>query len=141
MRDADGIVLDNGLVRVHVDADGLVDSIIDLAHDRELVPSDRSANLLFLHEDLPNAWDAWDIDAHYRHSFVELRAADSVELVTDGDLRATVRVRRHFGASELVQTIAVHADDVRVHLGVDVDWQEREKLLKASLPFVVHAQH
>ncbi|GGL71034.1 alpha-mannosidase [Curtobacterium citreum] len=138
---ADGTVLDNGLVRVHVDGDGLVHSIVDLAHDRELVPADRSANLLHLHEDLPNAWDAWDVDAHYRRSVVELRAAESVELTTDGDLRAVVRVRRVFGSSELVQTIAVHADDVRVHLGVDLEWREREKLLKASLPFVVHAQH
>lgn len=141
VRDEDGIVLDNGLVRVHVDAEGLLDSIRDLTADRELVPAGRSANLLHLHEDLPNAWDAWDIDAHYRRSVVELRATDRIDLDTDDDLRAVVRVHRAFGASELVQTIALHADDVRVHLGVDLEWQEREKLLKASLPFVVHAQH
>ncbi|MGU3409003.1 alpha-mannosidase [Microbacterium sp. M1A1_1b] len=141
VQEDDGIVLDNGLVRVHVDTEGLLDSIRDLAADRELVPEGRSANLLHLHEDLPNAWDAWDIDAHYRRSVVELRATDRIELDTDGDLRAVVRVHRTFGSSELVQTVAVHADDVRVHLGVDLEWQEREKLLKASLPFVVHAQH
>jgi alpha-mannosidase len=140
-RDGDDIVLGNGLVRVRVDARGLVTSIVDLSADRELVPADRVANLLRLHQDLPNAWDAWDIDAHYRHTYDDLDRADAVELSIDSDLRARVVVTRTFGTSRLTQTIAVHADDVRVHFAVDLDWNEREKLLKASLPFVVHAHH
>lgn len=140
-RDGDDIVIENGLVRVRIDARGLVTSIVDLAAGRELVPAGRVANLLRLHQDLPNAWDAWDIDAHYRHTFDDLDTADAIELSVDGDLRARVSVTRTFGTSRLTQTIAVNADDVRVHFGVDLDWNEREKLLKASLPFVVHAQH
>jgi len=140
-RGGDDIVLDNGLVRVTVDARGLVTSIVDLAENRELVPAGRVANLLQLHQDLPNAWDAWDIDAHYRYTSDDLDAADAVELIVDGDLRARVVVTRSFGTSRLTQTIAVQADDVRVHFAVDLDWNEREKLLKASLPFVVHAHH
>ncbi|MDR6689713.1 alpha-mannosidase [Microbacterium sp. 1154] len=140
-RDGETIVLENGLVRVTVDARGLVTSIIDLVEQRELVPAGRVANLLQLHQDLPNAWDAWDIDAHYRHTFDDLDAADAVELLVDGDLRARVVVTRAFGTSRVTQTIAVQADDVRVHFAVDLDWNEREKLLKASLPFVVHAHH
>ncbi|MCJ1708787.1 glycoside hydrolase family 38 C-terminal domain-containing protein [Microbacterium sp. VKM Ac-2923] len=135
------IVLDNGLVRVTVDARGLVTSIVDLAASRELVPAGRVANLLQLHQDLPNAWDAWDIDAHYRYTFDDLDTADTVELAVDDELRARVIVTRTFGASRLTQTIAVNADDERVHFAVDLDWNEREKLLKASLPFVVHAHH
>ncbi|MDR6097740.1 glycoside hydrolase family 38 C-terminal domain-containing protein [Microbacterium sp. SORGH_AS_0454] len=140
-RDGEDIVLDNGLVRVTVDARGLVTSIVDLAENRELVPAGRVANLLQLHQDLPNAWDAWDIDAHYRYTFDDLDTADAVELLVDGDLRARVVVTRSFGTSRLTQTVAVQADDVRVHFAVDLDWNEREKLLKASLPFVVHAHH
>jgi alpha-mannosidase len=140
-RVGDDIVLENGLVRVRVDARGLVTSIRDLGANRELVPEGRAANSLRLHQDLPNAWDAWDIDAHYRHTFDDLDTADAIELSIDGDLRARVLVTRTFGTSRLTQTIAVNADDVRVHFGVDLDWNEREKLLKASLPFVVHAHH
>jgi len=140
-RVGDDIVLENGLVRVRVDARGLVTSIVDLGANRELVPAGRAANLLRLHQDLPNAWDAWDIDAHYRHTFDDLDTADAIELSVDDDLRARVSVTRTFGTSRLTQTIAVNADDVRVHFGVDLDWNEREKLLKASLPFVVHAHH
>ncbi|PSL37988.1 alpha-mannosidase [Labedella gwakjiensis] len=140
-RDGDTIVVENGLVRIVVDGRGLVVSIVDLGGDRELVPAGRAANLLQLHQDVPNAWDAWDIDAHYRNTVRDLDVADEVDLVEAGPLRAVVRVRRAFGTSRVEQTIAVHADDVRVHLGVELEWNEREKLLKASLPFVVHAQH
>ncbi|MQA06917.1 MAG: alpha-mannosidase, partial [Streptosporangiales bacterium] len=63
-----GYVLDNGLLRVTVDAAGLVTSLLDLRADRELVPPGGAANLLQLHQDLPNAWDAWDVDAFYRNT-------------------------------------------------------------------------
>lgn len=74
-----GTVLDNGLLRVTLDARGLITSIVDLRHaDRELVPAGRAANLLQLHEDIPTAWDAWDVDAHYRASRTDLVEAASV---------------------------------------------------------------
>lgn len=136
-----GIVLDNGLVRVAIDERGLLNSVFDQRANRELVPAGRAANLLQLHQDLPNAWDAWDIDAHYRHTVRDLTELESMDVVEAGPLRAVVEVRRAFGASRLTQRITLHADDPQVRLGVELDWHEREKLLKAALPFVVHAQH
>lgn len=141
VHEGEDVVVANGLVRVRVDARGLIVSIIDLAAGRELVPAGRAANLLQLHQDLPNAWDAWDIDAHYRRTVRDLDEADAITVEEIDGLRAVVRVTRTFGTSRVEQIIAVHADDNRVHLGADLDWNEREKLLKASLPFVVHAQN
>jgi alpha-mannosidase len=141
IRDDADIIVANDLVVVRIDGRGLITSLHDLSADRELVPAGRVVNLLQLHQDLPNAWDAWDIDAHYRHTVRDLTEADSIEVTAQGPQVATVRVARSFGASRVIQTISVHADDPRVHLRVEADWQENEKLLKASLPFVVHAQH
>jgi alpha-mannosidase len=140
---ADGAtVLDNGLLRVTLDARGLITSIVDLRHaDRELVPAGRAANLLQLHEDIPTAWDAWDVDAHYRASRTDLVEAASVELVEDSPLRATVEVVRGFGRSRVVQRVSLHADDARIHATADLDWREDEKLLKVTFPLSVHAQH
>ncbi len=140
-RDAEGgFILDNGLVRVTVDARGLIVSVWDEDAERELIPVDRVANLLQLHEDLPNAWDAWDIDAHYRNSVRDLVEVDEMHADDESLLRAVVRVRRSFSSSTVEQTIALHADDPRVYLGVDLEWAEQEKLLKVSLPFEVRAQ-
>ncbi len=139
--DGGNIVLSNGLVTVTIDDRGLISSIVDVAADRQVVPAGRVANLLQLHEDLPNAWDAWDIDAHYRRSVRDLIEVDALELAEDGPLRAVVSVKRSFGASSLTQTITLHADSPVLQLNVELDWRENEKLLKVSLPFVVHAHH
>ena len=62
-----GQVLDNGLVRVEIDGDGLLASVHDLTAGREVLAPGERGNLLQLHTDLPNPWDAWDIDRHYLH--------------------------------------------------------------------------
>ena len=137
----DGVetVLDNGLVRVVVDADGLLSSVHDLAADREVLAPGAFGNLLQLHTDFPNFWDAWDIDAHYRRQFTDLTAADSVTVAEDGPLLAAVRVERSFGRSRIVQTISLRTGSPRIDVDTEIDWHETEKILKAAFPLDVHA--
>ncbi|NBE55858.1 alpha-mannosidase, partial [Streptomyces boluensis] len=139
---ADGAwVLENDHLRVTVDADGLLSSVRDLrAAGREVLPPGNRGNLLQLHPDHPNQWDAWDIDKHYRRKHTDLTAADSVELVESGPLRATVRVVRSFGASRITQELRLAAGSRRVDIVTDVDWQESEKVLKAAFPLDVQAE-
>ncbi|GAA3563986.1 glycoside hydrolase family 38 C-terminal domain-containing protein [Microlunatus spumicola] len=133
--DGDGFVLENDLVRVRVDARGLIVSILDLVAARELVPEGRAAGLLQLHRDVPNRWDAWDIDRTYQRTTTDLVDAVSLTAVEGGALR----VERRFGDSSLVQTIALAPDAARIDLGFTVDWHERQKLLKLAFPLDVHA--
>ncbi|MET9385191.1 glycoside hydrolase family 38 C-terminal domain-containing protein [Streptomyces sp. NPDC002928] len=132
------IVLENAWTRVRIDADGLIESVRDLNADREVLCG--RGNLLQLHPDHPNAWDAWDIDRHYRRRHTDLTDAESVELVEDGPLRATVRVTRTFGRSRITQEIRLTAASRRLDIVSDVDWQESEKVLKAAFPIDVHAE-
>jgi alpha-mannosidase len=134
-----GRVLDNGLVRVEVDEDGLLASVRDLVAGRELLAPGARGNLLQLHPDLPNHWDAWDVDRHYRRRHTDLTDAESVTVVDAGPLVAAVRVERAFGDSRLVQTITVTAGSPAVRIDTDIDWHEREKILKLAFPLDVHA--
>lgn len=136
----DGFVLDNGLLRVTVDRDGLIAAVRDLDAHREVVAPGHRANLLQLHPDHPNHWDAWDIDRHYRRSRTDLTDAESVELVEEGPLRTAVRVVRTFGKSRIVQEIRLAAGSRQVDIETEVDWQESEKVLKAAFPLDVHAE-
>ncbi|MGY4901188.1 alpha-mannosidase [Streptomyces sp. 900116325] len=135
-----GFVLDNGLLRVTVDHDGLIAAVRDLDAHREVIAPGHRANLLQLHPDHPNHWDAWDIDRHYRRSRTDLTDAESVELVEEGPLRTAVRVVRTFGKSRLVQEIRLAAGSRQVDIETEVDWQESEKVLKAAFPLDVHAE-
>jgi alpha-mannosidase len=135
----DGTVLDNGLVRVDLDADGLLRSVRDLVADRELVAPDARGNLLQLHPDQPARWDAWNLDRHYLRRRTDLRAADSVTVTDAGPLLAAVRVERHFGRSRVTQTYRLAAGARRLDVDTEVDWRESEKVLKAAFPLDVHA--
>ncbi|MGH3382833.1 MAG: alpha-mannosidase [Actinoallomurus sp.] len=134
-----GSTVENGLVTVRIDADGLLASVFDVAAGREVFAPGARGNLLQLHTDLPNHWDAWDIDRHYRHRHTDLTAADAVTVVDEGPLVASVRVERSFGESRIVQTISVQTGSPAVRIDTEIDWHEREKILKAAFPLDVHA--
>ncbi|MCQ4211503.1 alpha-mannosidase [Streptomyces longispororuber] len=135
------IVLANEHLTVTVDSDGLLTSVRDLDHGgREALAPGSRGNLLQLHPDHPTQYDAWDLDAHYRHTRTDLTDAESVELVEDGPLRVAVRVTRSFGRSRITQEYRLAAGSRRLDVVTDVDWQESEKVLKAAFPLDVHAE-
>ncbi|WP_406494574.1 glycosyl hydrolase-related protein [Streptomyces sp. NBC_00846] len=132
----DGFVLDNGLVRVRIDAQGLVTSAYDIAADREALAPGTAGGLLQLHQDFPNEYDAWDIDAFYRNTVHNLRDADSVGAEEGG-----VRIVRTFGDSRIEQLISLPEGSRRLDIDTEIDWHEKEKLLKAAFPLDVRADH
>ncbi|WP_230194155.1 alpha-mannosidase [Streptomyces coriariae] len=135
-----GHVLDNGLVRVQVAEDGTLSSVFDLRANREVLAD--QGNLLRLHTDLPNYWDAWDIDKHYRNRYTDLLEPDAVTVVEENPLVGAIRVTRSFGkGSTITQTITLRAGSPRVDFETDIDWHEAEKILKAAFPVDVRAPH
>ncbi|MET9381161.1 glycoside hydrolase family 38 C-terminal domain-containing protein [Streptomyces sp. NPDC002928] len=135
-----GRVLDNGLVRVEVTEDGTLSSVYDLRAKREVLAD--KGNLLRLHTDLPNYWDAWDIDKHYKNRYTDLLDADSVTVVEEDPLLGAIRVERSFGkGSKITQTITVRAGSPRIDIETDIDWHEAEKILKAAFPVDIRAPH
>ncbi|MFJ9683241.1 alpha-mannosidase [Streptomyces sp. NPDC101194] len=131
-----GFRLDNGLLRVTVDARGLVVSVVDLVAGRETVAPGCAANLLQVHPDLPNRWDAWDVDSFYRNTVTDLTEADAVRRSGDG-----VEVVRTFGSSRVTQLLTLRTGARRLDIDTEVDWHEREKFLKAAFPIDVRADH
>jgi alpha-mannosidase len=136
LREGDTVVLDNGLLRVVIDARGLVTSAFDIGAAREALAPGKAGNLLQLHQDLPNQWDAWDIDAFYRHTVQDLTEADSVQALQGG-----VRVIRTFGRSRVEQVLSMQPGARRLDVETVIDWHEREKVLKAAFPLDVRASH
>ncbi|WP_232499365.1 alpha-mannosidase [Agromyces humatus] len=134
------ITLANAHLEATLDADGLLVSLRDLASRRESVPTGHPAKLLQLFRDTPTQWDAWDIDAHYVRNVEELRAAETVEIVQSDAATASVRIVRRFGASSLVETVSLAAGARALEVDFDIDWRERQKLLKLAFPLDVHAE-
>lgn len=137
-----GYILDNGIIRAVVDANGLLASLTDRATGREAIAPGEFGNLLELHRDTPNEWDAWDIDAFYRRNVARLVEARSVTLERDPGAEspdAVVVVERMAGSSPLTQRIALAAGAGSLAITTEVDWQESEKLLKLGFALDVRA--
>ncbi|MGW2418732.1 alpha-mannosidase [Streptomyces sp. NPDC001709] len=136
-RAAGGFLLDNGLLRIQIDAHGLVVSAYDVEADRETVAPGKAANLLQLHPDFPNMWDAWDVDSFYRNTVTDLTDADEVSAGEDG---ISVRIVRSFGDSRVSQVLSLPPGERRLVVDTEVDWHETEKFLKLAFPLDLHAE-
>ncbi|MGY9070267.1 alpha-mannosidase [Streptomyces sp. CAS3] len=136
-RAAGGHVLDNGLLHIEIDSRGLVVSARDLTADREAVAPGAAAGLLQLHQDLPNMWDAWDVDSFYRNTVTDLTDTDEIGVGADG---ASVRIVRSFGNSRATQVFSLPPGERRLVVDTEVDWHETEKILKLAFPLDVHAE-
>lgn len=135
-----GYVLDNGLVRVTITAEGLITSAIDLTTGREAIPAGAEANLLQLHQDFPNMWDAWDVDRYYRNRVDDLRDVASLTLEETAD-GVSVIVSRRFSQSALTQRITLRAGSRALEFAQTTDWHETEKFLKVAFPLDIQAEH
>nr|WP_246227121.1 alpha-mannosidase [Propioniciclava coleopterorum] len=122
-----GHVLESGHVRVGIDADGFVVSLLDKASGRDAVPAGGRGNLLQLHQDFPNKWDAWDVDAHYLGMVQDLDGPAEVRADGDG-----VVVARTFGASRVEQRLSLARDGRTLLIDHAIDWHEDEKFLKLA---------
>jgi alpha-mannosidase len=132
-RDQASLSLTNELVAVAFDASGVIRSVRDLVADREVLPPGGAAGLLQLHPDNPIRWDAWDLDRYYRHVVTDL--ADGTVTVDGSSLVVT----RSFGSSSVTQRFSLDGRSVVVE--TEVDWHEREKVLKLAFDVDVHTDH
>ncbi|WP_405984319.1 alpha-mannosidase [Streptomyces sp. NBC_00872] len=138
-REDGGYVLSNGLLEVEIDGRGLVVSVYDISAERETVAPGEAANLLQIHPDFPNQWDAWDVDEFYRNTVTDLTQLDELTPV-EGTDAASVRLVRTFGASKVTQVLTLAPGVKRLDIDTEVDWHETEKFLKAAFPLDVHAE-
>ncbi|MCY7412468.1 MAG: glycosyl hydrolase-related protein [Salinibacterium sp.] len=132
-------VLDNGVIRAIVNANGQVTSLRAHADGREAIPAGTPANVLRLHRDLPNLWDAWDLDAHYRRTVTELNDVDERTVSWDADGAAVVRTVRSVGSSRIEQRLILRPGSAALEIENRIDWREKEKILKLAVALDVHA--
>lgn len=130
-RDRDGFVLTGSGITAHINAQGLVDSLVG-TDGRETIPSVEPLGQLCLYQDFPNMWDAWDIDEFYAASEKTLQP---VQVCSDAE---RVVVKYAFGSSQIQVSYSI-SDALCVD--VDATWHESEKLLKLNFPVDVHTDH
>lgn len=132
-------ILENGELRISLDDNGEIASLYDLSEERELVLAGMTLNQLVTYEDRPMFWEAWDIDAYYDEKPYPVREIVDWKVVEEGPLRAAIKITKRVGKSSIRQRISLTRDSRRIDFQTEVDWQERQTLLRTLFPLALNA--
>lgn len=128
-------MIENGLIRVKFDEKYQITSVFDLTIDREIILPCKTANRLEIYEDMPRAYDAWEITSYYKQ---KKWICDDVSCVEN--LPCGFRITRKYGNSCFVQDITLRNESKRIDFVTEADWYEDHVLLKAVFPLDFHAE-
>lgn len=134
---AGGFTLENQYLRAEMNARGEITSWFDKAARREFLSG--PANRLLLYKDVPDNWDAWDLDSMAEDSPVAIDEPVQLEIGSNGPLAVSVKLTRQLQHSSLQQEIVLRHDSHRIDFITTVDWQESHRLLKVAFPTNIHA--
>lgn len=134
--------LENTRYRVKIDENGDVASIYDKPNGREMLSAPIRLEMLF---DKPNAWPSWELD--YDEVEAEPRGYVSgpatVEVVENGPVRVSLLISRKTDKSVFRTKVSLgtglSAD--RVTFDSEIDWYERETMLKSAFRFTTPNEH
>lgn len=139
---ADGMLLDNGVLRAEFNTLGELTRLYDLEAQRDVLPEGEPANALQLFDDRPVNWDAWDVDPYYEEVRLEPGREATCTLIERGPLRAALRIERSLALhSRMVQEIRLCSGSRRLDFATWIDWHEEHVLLKVAFPVAMHAPH
>ncbi len=130
--DDGSVVLENEILRAVINAEtGWVSSVNFKAADREMLSG--SANRLRLYKDDNFSYPAWNIDPNYKKHEIELGPPEGPpRIIENGEVAASVEVRRMVGNSPVTQKIRMFRRRPLLMFTTRIDWKENRALLKVD---------
>ncbi|MBQ7638796.1 MAG: alpha-mannosidase [Clostridia bacterium] len=134
-----GLKLENEYLRAEFNSEGELVSLTDKENGFEALSG--SGNLLSISHDKPIHESAWNLENDYKLHMDYLNTAQSVSVIENSALKGVIRVVRKYNASVITQDITLYSGSKRLDFCTHVNWQEREKVLKAEFPVSVRARY
>ncbi|MBA3927148.1 alpha-mannosidase [Listeria rustica] len=131
--------LETNRYRVTWNEAGQFTTIFDKINERDVLAKGECGNVLQVFEDKPLNFDAWDIDIYYQEKMREVTQLESVAVTQNGALQTTLHMTWTYGASTISQAIHFYRDSARIDFETELDWHERQQLLKVAFPVDVMA--
>ncbi|MBI4979579.1 MAG: alpha-mannosidase [Spirochaetes bacterium] len=125
--------IETPMLNMRIDTSGRIVSCIDRKYGREIVRTGGALNRFLISEDVPTAWDNWDINEdHLLKEHEDMRLV-SREVITNGPLALMLRSEYKIGKrSRIIQDMTLFADSPRIEFTTKIDWHEKHTFLKAG---------
>lgn len=130
--------LENKFFKITLNKTGAFSRIYDKQNKREVLKKGQCGNVLTAYEDLPRAYDNWEISNYYTDKSWEIDDLQKIEQVSDG-VRAGLKITRKFVRSTIEQTIWLYDDIAKIDFDNDIDWKEDHILVKTAFPVDINA--
>ncbi|MBB4120622.1 alpha-mannosidase [Martelella radicis] len=127
--------LENAHLRAEFDTSGRLVSLIDKKSGRECLSG--AANRLQAFRDLPEQFDAWDIDRTFEDQVFEIDRLENAEIVETGPYRAALRFVWRYETSRIVEIVSLGAEERMLEFDCFIDWHEHNTMVKAAFPLGV----
>lgn len=125
-------VLENSLIRYEFNERGQLIHAFDKELLREMLSA--PANVLSLYHDVPNSYDAWNIDLFYENELQETAKLTGAETLECGALLQCNRLTFSIGESEITQFVSLEKNSKRLEFHTLANWRESCKMLHVSFP-------
>ena len=125
-------ILENEFIKYEFDEKGALISAYDKEANNEAMKE--PGNVFSLYEDIPNNWDAWDIDFFYRDALIETGAVESIKLSSSSKILKQLEISLSIGNSKIQQVISLSSHSKRLDFKTNVHWNESHKMLRVHFP-------
>lgn len=134
-----GNALETPFAQVSFDENGFISSFVDKRNGRELRGDGLPLNTFLMAEDVPSAWDSWDIDADIEMKLAPTTELLSRELISNGAVELRLRSEYRISPlSTLRQDMIFSAASPEVRFETIMDWQDDHRLLKTAFSTSIH---
>lgn len=128
-------ILENDFIKYEFDEKGALISAYDKEANKEAMKE--PGNVFSLYEDIPNNWDAWDIDFFYRDALIETGAVESIKLSSSSKILKQLEISLSIGNSKIQQVISLSSHSKRLDFKTNVHWNESHKMLRVHFPVAI----
>ena len=130
-------MLENSRYLIRFNDNGEIIQLYDKLHDRQVLRG--KGNFLRVHVDRGGYFESWNITSDIERKVYPVDEVESMELMENGPVRKTLRIRKTFRRSVIEQDISIYEGSSRIDFFTRADFKEPQMLLKAGFDVDVDA--
>ncbi|GJQ14874.1 hypothetical protein GpartN1_g6665.t1 [Galdieria partita] len=135
------IRMSNGKIDAVLDKHGRICSLKHRDIDRDFMASGHFGNHLVLYEDVPTAFDAWNVESYSDDKPLPIQSPPKYKILSEGPQEAAVQFSYSIGErSTLDQVIQLRAGSDMIQFKNHCYWNESFKVLRVEFPTSIRSE-